>query len=566
MPTPGAAPSPDFGAPKATLEAAVLPTSILNKPGHETALALSNDVEVAKAAGKGVIEGLDESLAAKQGINRTESKRIIAENGGDPNVAVAEDLPGKLIEGGFSSLDATPGVGGKSQQDIARELAVTGIRADPQIRNILDSITDPVEKAAVEKAYLENPRTLEAIKARYRQAFPEGATVVDEVTPAEKEVKRLETERAAKETERDRLAKELQEAEERKSKYEDPSIGVPKARARLTLAEIRMKKLEGDVRRLLDQEGKLRPGDTVVKEDLNRQMLEVTTQMTTATDEINACNDEINIDGTIRDLQVARDAAETGLTEAATNKNTAQVALDVKAKERDIARAALKAKAKTIISDGVKDYVRAEAQDAETARQARLTAEANATTDAGEKAVVNQEKSRYDKVGGKPGEVDVVLEENDWLKFMDPTKGPKANLKDWLTAEAAKDKSLTTAVARAVFVDSRMNNQAFVDKMLPRVSQATIAARLRSGHVLTEGEGEFIINNAAIMGEKVIDHALDQNQNLKKEIDALKKKGVIHRSVLEFLKEKKGKDLIKWLLIIFGTAGLATMAINKGVA
>lgn len=593
MPTPGAAPSPDISRETALRSKDAL---VAAGPSHEKAAKVKAKVEEGRAAGQGAMESLDSALSTQaEKIDPAEATKIVKEKyGNDPQLARSTSLAFKLIDGGYAGLNtAAFAVDVPSDRAEVRAFVESVIYTDPQLGAIFNAFA-PITNAAAREAAMQdlidkNPGLLAAVKKRYLEWQSESAALTDEVAPARAEAQRLGVEEKDLRKQQADKKQALETAKAHKQSFDNKTgepydtlkrltdnlepmrVDLETRQSEKTFLMGEQARINGDIQRLTGRT--LNPRDAESLRLLRANLVNISGQKLRTQTRLTELENQIRLQ---QDLQAESDggAAETITrlkSELGTlNPQVGEVTIRRKAAEAALATkkaspgGALAERGKRIIQDGVGDYLKAEMQTAETTSQEMYQAEIDAATDAGTKAVAEQKKNRWT---GADGKTDKDLVNPDWGVYLDKTRGPKEVLGHMLGAQFIKDKgynplALTPTQATEVnnYVSEKLANQAFVDSQIPGAVQALIAARLRSGAKLTEAEGNYIMENPATVG--AIDAAVASNKVLKDRIDKLKKDGVIPKTFVEFLKEKKGPVLIAWLVFIFGTFGAGALVVN----
>ena len=456
---------------------------------------------------------------------------------------------------------------------------------DPKISAVLPPPGTPERVAAI-KELLEEPDLRESIRGQFASTFSETAKLPDEVTAAQQEEQRLKDKQTELETTRRNKNSEKSAKERHQAEFDNPNIkgGVGEELANLNdnLAQTRQNRYEANLevntyRQSLEGKIKAKVGKT--GDDLKaiedvittiRQGLAVAEGKLENADKDIARQTELtkekaNLPGEIRTLESEIVGLDGQVNQTQTEKLLATATREEKQLARKQAEEGFKDKVKGIVGSGVTEYTKKKLEEAQEADAAMRQEKIDKAQTAGEKAVAEQEKYRYVDADGKPDKAKI---EPDWTVLMAPAGGAKEVLKVMLREQFIKDKgynpvALTPAQSkeRDDWVKDRMSDQAFVDTQLPGAVESLIAARLRSGAKLTEGEAYAILSNPATAG--AIDAAVNRNDALKKAMDELKKNGKMEQGVVEYLKRQSKGDLLKWLVLIFGSFGIVGIILSK---
>lgn len=207
-----------------------------------------------------------------------------------------------------------------------------------------------------------------------------------------------------------------------------------------------------------------------------------------------------------------------------------------------------------LFADASVKYLLDKIQKAEAADRDLFDEEKARAGDPGEKAVLQQILDRWQTANGKLIEGQVRMDYTNLINRSRLVGGPD-NLTKRMLDSAVTAGMLTTAEA-----NTKKNDPAFLEKIRVQVAEGLISQYIKLGK-FSEAEAERIIKTD--WGKDVIDKAWQGNENIKNALQAYRDKGLLKGlgpAPLEFLGKLNKKDLLKWLLYLFG--GLAIGAVG----
>jgi prefoldin subunit 5 len=436
----------------------------------------------------------------------------------------------------------------------------------------------------IKKILQQNPDLTDAIRNQFISTFAEGSNLPDEVTAAKlQEQKLIDKYEALRET-KGKKGTDLRTKQNHQDEFDHPTEpshddpskpGVGKELEDLNAKIEELRRTKGDAaaeatalekkkRTLMSEKASL-SGDaatkkqeeidvingrlTAVKASGDEAAKDIARQEELSREKANLSNDMAKLTTEIADLDREMNQTQTERLMAAATREQKQIA-------RRQAEQAFADKVDGVVGRGVIEWATTKLEEAQKIEANMRQKKIDEAKTAAEKAVAEQEMYRYVDKDGKPNRIPI---EKDWKIYKDKTKGAREVLRGMLTDQLAKDNKLNPRhpVDKAkldILVNERMSDQVFVDAQLDGVVESLIAARLRSGEKLTDGEGYYILSNPATEG--AIDAAILRNDKLKQKMDELKASGKMERGIMEFLKSQSGPNMLKWLLFIFGTAGV----------
>lgn len=483
-----------------------------------------------------------------------------------------------LLEQGYDRLTV-------AQKGEARKFVEQAIKAWPEGNNLF--VGPPpmaaTDKQAIIEAVLKDPELLVKARSVFEQTIDSSRALQDTVSEAGTkldEAKKIETDKKAA-ISRNNTEKTTVEAE-LKQFQTTGGIDGPKL-ARLKAIEAALPTLTSDLRTKQNQIADARDtikdleysrrvalnrgvDTTTIDGELTAKRSESRTLQTEITDIETQINEKVSLESdrtTFEQKKQQLEEERIQLNEELKTLTQERIRVQAEFATAKLSRASQEQdfvdSLKGVTSEATMQYLEEKVAAAELVQRQLLEEEKARAVDPAEKVVLDAILTRWDKEvekesfwsGTRYKTVEFKKEKID-IDFgtMISAKDPKPVIRDMLIASGMS----------AADADAKLSDPEFMNKVQPKVVERLITRKLQTGKI-TEQEGRVI--KESDWGETAVTAAIQNKKGLKAMFDELRAEGALKGGIKEWYKRKSGGNILKLLLLIFGTATILPIGAIK---
>lgn len=531
------------------------------EPSPLTALS-----EAAKSLRKPPAGSFERLLDSNIGVERkADGKRQLtpSENIRKDTAVKYEKLARELAEKGYDGLSA----GDKIE---ARNLVNLTLSSLPEVNAVLPP-AGPDRDAILEKILRdENQTFIGKVRAVYLEKTSDSNK--HDSTSIEASKKQYDEAKAAenlKKAEKERTEKELKQVESDLDKFstgKPKAVDLEKAIKRAPTFQRQLEEKQDELEGINDQLEALKVGRRraiiagTATTTFDTQIQALTPDKRKLEREIENVNTEIAKKGQLEEEKKELQGKQKSLTEKLDSVKPELEALSKARLEAQAEFAGLKvdrAYVEQAFADSLQDiipeatlrYLEENIKLADEQRVKLLNEEIAKTGDKGEKALLQQMLERWQNTDLSPIKGNIRDDFNNIMNRAPAIGGPDNLISRMLNAEVTAGR-LTMAEA-----NERRNDPEFLKKMGPQVTEGLLRQYIKIDK-LSSRQAKYIGNTE--WGKGMILQAFTKNEAAMSELNALREKGLIKGSPLEFIKSLKGPSLLRLLLLLLGSAAAIT--------
>lgn len=202
---------------------------------------------------------------------------------------------------------------------------------------------------------------------------------------------------------------------------------------------------------------------------------------------------------------------------------------------------------------------------AEAGRDKLLAEEAARVTDPDEKKIIEARRSRWETRETKGSRTYYKLNKDqirrDYSDLI--TDGPQKILKDILMANTGLTPGTPAYLAEEARIADKLQDPNFIAKVQPAMVEQLITRQLMTGKIL---EDDVHVIRDSDWGQGMVEKAIQNKADFKRVIDELYGKGAVESgSFWRDLKKKSDKNVLKFLLLLLGTAFFGSVPIYGAI-